>query len=469
MTSQQINRRQFIKLSSGIVASLAVPQLSCIAQAAGNISTNKLVILHLRGGNDGLNTIVPTESSQYSLYQELRPTIHVPSADLLDIGSGLDGMTYGLNPALSPLLSVRDNLALFPATHCGPGANRSHFYQFRFYSSGEYTTRDQLIPVDDKGWVGRYLEHRYTDLDLEAFDFFGGDSLFTGERSVLVNSNPESVYRGVNRSISDHLENEIEGYELLEEGSIQDQYSTTQRHLFEQVDRLENAFVDEAQVALASQPRFSDQDRMETEVAFSGAPIESLSIKNQKRLEAAMSVSANPQQAASYPSTTLGRQFRQTATLLREIPEMETVHLVQGGYDTHTKQTDENVHPARLADLGGSLAAFMDDLGSEKENVMVIVKTEFGRTSKQNESENPGTDHGRASCWMALGGRVQGGVYGSWPGLEEANLDSGRYLKETVDYRDILGEVMSKHLNHTDLGTLFPGYSGTINPLDFMS
>jgi uncharacterized protein (DUF1501 family) len=87
--------------------------------------------------------------------------------------------------------------------------------------------------------------------------------------------------------------------------------------------------------------------------------------------------------------------------------------------------------------------------------------TEFGRTSAENGSS--GTDHGNASSWFALGNKVQGGIYlnGQWPGLAEADLHEGRYLASTIDYRDILGDILFDHLglSENNLTTLLPGHS----------
>jgi uncharacterized protein (DUF1501 family) len=61
---------------------------------------------------------------------------------------------------------------------------------------------------------------------------------------------------------------------------------------------------------------------------------------------------------------------------------------------------------------------------------------------------------------LALGGNVQGGkVYGEWPGLAENQLYEGRDLALTTDFRDVLGELVSRHLGNTNLNAVFPGYT----------
>ena len=90
-------------------------------------------------------------------------------------------------------------------------------------------------------------------------------------------------------------------------------------------------------------------------------------------------------------------------------------------------------------------------------DVVIMTQTEFGRTAAENGSG--GTDHGYASTWYALGGGISGGIYGDWPGLAEDQLERGRFLNNTVDYRDIYAEILSNHLQNNALDTLLPGHS----------
>jgi uncharacterized protein (DUF1501 family) len=91
------------------------------------------------------------------------------------------------------------------------------------------------------------------------------------------------------------------------------------------------------------------------------------------------------------------------------------------------------------------------------ENVVVVTMSEFGRTAKENG--NRGTDHGHANAMFVMGGSVRGAkVYGQWPGLENDQLYEGRDLALTTDFRDVLGELVHRHLGNQDLHAVFPGY-----------
>jgi uncharacterized protein (DUF1501 family) len=59
---------------------------------------------------------------------------------------------------------------------------------------------------------------------------------------------------------------------------------------------------------------------------------------------------------------------------------------------------------------------------------------------------------------FVLGGDVKGGkVYGRWPGLDNDQLNEGRDLVLTTDFRNVLGEVVSQTLGATNMETVFPG------------
>ena len=83
--------------------------------------------------------------------------------------------------------------------------------------------------------------------------------------------------------------------------------------------------------------------------------------------------------------------------------------------------------------------------------------SEFGRTVAENG--NRGTDHGHANVMFVMGGDVRGGkVYGDWPGLADEQLYEGRDLELTTDFRDVLGELVARHLGNPNLRAVFPGY-----------
>jgi uncharacterized protein (DUF1501 family) len=95
-------------------------------------------------------------------------------------------------------------------------------------------------------------------------------------------------------------------------------------------------------------------------------------------------------------------------------------------------------------------------MGDNAGNVTLVTMSEFGRTARENGTG--GTDHGHANAMFVLGGQVKGGkVYGKWPGLDDGQLNEGRDLALTTDYRQVLGEVVTRTLGAENLETVFPG------------
>jgi uncharacterized protein (DUF1501 family) len=137
---------------------------------------------------------------------------------------------------------------------------------------------------------------------------------------------------------------------------------------------------------------------------------------------------------------------------------LEIACLELGGWDTHiTQGRDGGLLPGRLNDLAQALGAFVADLNKRMQRTTILVMTEFGRRAYENYSL--GTDHGRASCMLLLGGGVLGGkVHAQWPTLAKDKLDGPGDLRVTTDYRDILAEALLKRAQNPRAAEVFPEY-----------
>jgi uncharacterized protein (DUF1501 family) len=169
-----------------------------------------------------------------------------------------------------------------------------------------------------------------------------------------------------------------------------------------------------------------------------------------------------PANGASYPNGRFGDSLRQIAQLIKADIGVEVAFSDYGGWDHHVQEM--NALPNMLRDFGGSMAAFWNDLGDLRDDVIVVTMSEFGRTVKENGTR--GTDHGHANVMFVMGGPVKGGkVYGKWPGLADHELYEKRDLAVTTDFRAVLGEVVSNHIGNKDIIKVFPGFEG--GPQDF--
>jgi len=171
--------------------------------------------------------------------------------------------------------------------------------------------------------------------------------------------------------------------------------------------------------------------------------------------------SYKPQNAAVYPNSNLGNALKQLAQLIKADAGLEIGFAESTGWDTHYNQgTAKGSFAKSAADLSDSIAALWKDLGAAyQDDVVIMTMTEFGRTVKQNGTG--GTDHGRASCSFIIGNHLQAGkVHGLIDSLSIDNLDEGRDLRVTTDFRSLFSEVASKHLKITNKQVLFPDWDG---------
>ena len=148
----------------------------------------------------------------------------------------------------------------------------------------------------------------------------------------------------------------------------------------------------------------------------------------------------------------LWKQLELVSRLIKAEVGLEAAVLTQGGWDTHLSQVKEIHWP--MHDLAWALRVFADNLGNTIDRVTVVVISEFGRRVAPNGAG--GTDHGRGSVALVLGGGIRGGkVYSRWPGLAEA-LDADGNLPVTTDFRDVLAEIVDRRLRNPHLDHVFP-------------
>src|SRR5581483_1929465 len=141
-------------------------------------------------------------------------------------------------------------------------------------------------------------------------------------------------------------------------------------------------------------------------------------------------------------------------------------HVRIGGFDTHSNQGTR--HPDLMDKLSRALDAFYQDtvdVGISGQ-VLTLTSSEFGRRVAENGGpSNAGTDHGAASVLFALGGGVQGGIYGTLPDLTD--LDDKGNLKFHTDFRQVYATVIDKWLGSP--GDHVPILGGSFSTLGFLT
>jgi uncharacterized protein (DUF1501 family) len=405
-----MNRRFFLHRGALAVAgTTAMPHFlvrSVLAQTAG-AQGQRLVVIFQRGAADGLNVVVPFQEKNY---YKMRPSIAIPQNQVVD----LDGF-FGLHPSLvafKPLYAA-GNLAIVHA--CGsPDMSRSHFDAQDFMESGT-----PGIKSTEDGWLNRALQaedliHRCAGTCEQHTAFralaLGADvpRTLTGKVPAIAISNVNTFSVGGRGAQPGPA---ASAFEAMYAGSG---------------DKIFHAAGDETFEAV-------------------------------KMLRAANPGQYAPATGVQYPNSEFGGNMRQIAQLLKANLGVEAAFTDVGGWDTHQNQGSVNGQLAnRLTDFSNSIAAFWRDIGDDAANITLVTMSEFGRTAHENGTG--GTDHGHANAMFVLGGQVKGGkVYGRWPGLDNDQLNEGRDLALTTDFRQVLGEVVTRTLGAENLEMVFPG------------
>jgi len=156
----------------------------------------------------------------------------------------------------------------------------------------------------------------------------------------------------------------------------------------------------------------------------------------------------------TYPNTGLGQALRAVAGAMVRGVGTRIFYVTTGGFDTHSGQNVNAVNGAYynlMATLNDALIAFYNDLRAQGllDDTIVLSFSEFGRRISENGSQ--GTDHGSASVMLAMGGRVNGGLYGTAanlntdpanPTLENAAGD----IRFETDFRSVYARVIDNWL-----------------------
>ncbi|MGI9621544.1 MAG: DUF1501 domain-containing protein, partial [Acidimicrobiales bacterium] len=165
-----------------------------------------------------------------------------------------------------------------------------------------------------------------------------------------------------------------------------------------------------------------------------------------------------PQNGADYSGNSLAREMEQIAQLIRANVGLRAVSVDLGGWDSHNDMgvpVSGNQMFDRIERLAQGLAPFLVDMGSDMDEVTVVVASEFGRTI--NVNGNGGTDHGRGGIMFAFGRGINGGLYGQFPSVIEDGPEGD--LEVMNDFRQVYAEILDRRLgNGSNTAFVLNGY-----------
>ena len=319
-----IKRREFLKVGSLAATSLMFPQFLKALEFPEIISGNEkiLVVLQLSGGNDGLNTIIPTKNDIY--YRE-RQGISVKNAlNFTD--------EAGINPNLSFFKELYDNGELSVLNNVGyPNPDKSHFRSMDIWHSASKS--DEFL---ETGWLGRYLDEAcynctHPTQALEIDDMLS--LALKGEnKKAVAFKDPKRLYQTSNENFYKNLyENHHHDHETVE-------------YLYQTLG-------------------------------------ETISNANYIYEKSKANISS-----ATYPNTNLGKDLKKVSGLILSDINTRVYYLSIGSFDTHVNQNNRQSQLfTEINDAVKAFVQDLKQNGKFND-VLLMTFSEFGRRVAQNAS-----------------------------------------------------------------------------------
>lgn len=350
----------------------------------------RLILVELKGGNDGLNTVVPHADDAY---YRARPKLGLRGEEVLRIDDRV-----GLHSALGRLhrRALDGQLGIVHGVGY-PDPNLSHFKSTDVWHAARSDGRSA-----GRGWIGRLAEARHADAAHPDRLIHVGSSL------------PFAMYSPKHPAVAFSAPVD---YRFAKHGDDLDMLSAEGARAGSRLEFLRKVMHD-AQMSSAAVRR----------------------------------AVADHRPVADFPATPLGSSLRIVAALASSDVECEVVSVEHGGFDTHNDQPRR--HEQVLGQLDEALDALLVELAAQPAaaRTLVLVTSEFGRRVAENGSR--GTDHGTAAPVLFAGPAARCAQLGEQPDLERLDargnllftVDFRRVLAAVVsdlfaaDTRDVLGD-----------------------------
>ena len=374
-----MNRRLLLKLGSAALAGASTSYRLFAAPVGGP----RFLLVFLRGGYDSTNLLIPYSSS---FYYEARPNIAVPRPDA---ASNTSALALDADWALAP--AVRDTIGAM--------------YQQRQVAFVPFAGTDDLS-----------RSHFETQDSIELGQPSNGArnyrSGFLGRLSEVLSGSPAA---SAPIAFTDAMPLAFEGAATVPNLSLKN----------------------------VGKPPFDDRQAKILSDMYSGHHLEPAvkdGLELRQQVAQVAQEMADEMKAANRDAITTKGFELETERMGRLMRDKYRIGFIDvGGWDTHVGEgAAQGALASNLASLGRGLQAFSQSLGSDWNNTVVVVLSEFGRTFRENG--NRGTDHGHGTVYWVLGGAVNGGVIaGEQEAVSHATLFQDRDFPVLNDYRAVLG------------------------------
>lgn len=399
-------RRQTLRKLSGLGGLFAASGIGVLGlghQRAVASGYRALVVVHLNGGNDGNDLLVPVDGA-FSDYLKARPSIALKQDMLMPFASPALDHRLGLNKACSELMPLFDQGRLAFVVNTGPLVKptsvadvlnkRATLPPFLFSHPEQVQyVQGWMGDEDPSGWGGRAIEAmplgQSPKAPLVTIGNPNADSLVMGRRSRI--------------TAADTYSNSYLGPANLTEPD--DAYT----QLLESIARLQSRNPVEAEFSRTFKGIFNDSVELTRLDDVVGEP------------------------KGDFENNPIGESLRAASKLIpfyKSAGASRQIFLINWGqFDTHAGQRNGNAllanQDSQLSQLSKALSAFQTsvDAAGVANEVVVLVLSEFGRTL--DPAAGFGSDHAWGNHWLVMGNPVKGGqFYGSkFPRLVLGGVD----------------------------------------------
>jgi uncharacterized protein (DUF1501 family) len=418
-----MKRRNFLRIFPSVGAtSIAVngfamrpfanSKIAQILNSCDDVAERTLVLIQLKGGNDGLNNIIPI--AQYSQYANLRPSVKIAETALVSLDSTLaDRNKIGLHPALTPIKALYEKGWASIIQGVGyTSLNQSHFKGTDLWlSGGDGTPANNNI---GSGWMGRSLQAMYPDV-------LGAPTPNMPDPLGLQIGDPSP-------SLGFHTETQHQNAINLSGQDVAGFYSLIQ--------------------TIGGAPVLNIPDSEHGEELSYIMNVERSVNKYAARISQVFNAGTNS--AVAYENNSFANQLKTVARLIRGGSKTKIFLCQLGGFDNHDGQVEINdttigEHQVLLSRLANGVKAFFDDLEAMgiADQVVGCTFSEFGRCAKENGSY--GTDHGTLAPIYLFGKHVQSGVHGTNVNLSDLTQDN-QLKNMQFDYRRVFTTLLQDWL-----------------------
>lgn len=419
-----MKRRDFLNISAKLSAAPFLLNSIPIGILKGANTYNNfglcdrvLVLIQMRGGNDGLNTIIPLDN--YGVYSDLRPDIAIPQSSVVALSNSTDGMHPSLGGSFYELYEE----GLVNIVH---GTGYDQHSRSHFKSEDIYLTGGDATTSDGEGWMGKFLKEEFSYLSAAGQQVIGGQQVYMQD--------PLGLHLGnIKPSLGFHVNGPFSPAVSLAKQDLAGYYSTMSGLGFDMPTGV-------------CPSHYSDQLNYLNGIQNSVKTYAS-------RISDVFNAGKN---LISYPNSYLANQLKTVAKLLNGGSKTRVFLVDMSGFDHHANQGGViGKHANLLQQFGEGVKSFQEDLTAMgyHEKVLTVTFSEFGRTPIQNSGM--GTDHGSLAPMFVIGNAVNGGVTGSNLDIQPGSNSVGDLQN---DYRQVFTDVLRDWMGVSDSALLVAGF-----------